>query len=152
MRSHRGNRRKQGQFSGVHGVYAGNNASVNITNITNVTNVTRVTHVARSSFGQSGASFRKRRRDRGNPRPIDSPAEIPPKLQRFCASGGLLDYDVAAGMDGGELCDEAVKVIGHNARGLARDVSDIGGGLCRGVGCVAGGVLGFFEAVLSAWE
>lgn len=35
---------------------------------------------------------------------------------------------------------------------IPKTLKEIGGGLCRGVGCVAGGVLGFFEAVLSAWE
>ena len=71
-----------------------------------------------------------------------------PKLQRFCATGGLLDRDVVAGMSEGKLCEEAVKVIGYNARGLARDVADIGGGLCRGL---AGGLLGVLEAFVDAW-
>jgi hypothetical protein len=133
----------------VHGVYAGENANINITN---VTNVTHVTHVTKASFGHPGSCFGRRRKARGNPKAIDSPQERPPKLQRFCASGGLLDYDVAARMGEGELCEEAAKVIGHNARGLARDVSDIGGGLCRAAGCVAGGLFGVLEAFVNAWD
>ena len=61
-----------------------------------------------------------------------------------CATGGLLDYDVAARMSRGKLCEEAVNVIGHNARGLARDISSIGGGLCKAAGCIVGGL---FEAI-----
>ena len=73
----------------------------------------------------------------------------PPRLQRFCATGGLLDYGVAAGMSEGKLCEEAVNVIGYNAKGLARDVADIGGGLCRGL---AGGLIGVLKAFVDAWE
>ena len=76
----------------------------------------------------------------------------PPKLQRFCATGGLLDYDVAAKMSEGELCEEAVNVISHNARGLAHDLSDIGGGLCKAAGCIAGGLFGVIEAFVDAWD
>lgn len=74
----------------------------------------------------------------------------PPKLQRFCATGGLLDYNVAAKMSEGELCEEAVKVIGHNARGLARDVYDMGGGLCKVACGIIGGIFGFIETVVDA--
>ena len=52
-------------------------------------------------------------------------------------------------MGEGELCEEAAKVIGHNARGLARDVADIGGGLCRGV---IGGLFGVIGAFVDAWD
>ena len=128
-----------------------NNSNVNITNTTNITKV--------SNFMVSGASGMK-----GRPHKIGShekgrrhvlPGERGmrhPKLQRFCATGGVLDYDVAYGMSEGELCEESVNVIGHNARGLALDVSNIGGGLCRAAGCVVGGLFGVLEAFVDAWE
>ena len=53
-------------------------------------------------------------------------ADRPPKLQRFCATCGLMDYNVAARMDSAELCVEAAKVVGYNAKGLARDLGNIG--------------------------
>ena len=124
-----------------------NNSNVNITNITNITRV--------SNFMVSGHSGMPRKRRPKKERRLVLPSERerrPPKLQRFCATGGLLDYDVAAGMSEGELCEEAVNVIGHNARGLARDVSNIGGGLCRAAGCVVGGLFGVLEAFVDAWE
>ena len=124
-----------------------NNSNVNITNVTNITKV--------SNFMVSGHSWMPRKRRSKKERRFILPSERErrqPKLQRFCATGGLLDYDVAAGMSEGELCEEAVNVIGHNARGLARDVSDIGGGLCRAAGCIAGGLFGVFEAFVDAWE
>jgi hypothetical protein len=124
-----------------------NNSNVNITNITNITKV--------SNFIVSGhAGIPRKRRPKKEHRLV-LPSERErrtPKLQRFCATGGLLDYNVAAGMSEGELCEEAVNVIGHNARGLARDVSEIGGGLCRAVGCVVGGLFGVLEAFVDAWE
>ena len=123
------------------------NSNVNITNITNITRV--------SNFMVSGNSGMPRKRRPKKERRLVLPSERekrPPKLQRFCATGGLLDYDVAAGMSEGELCEEAVNVIGYNARGLARDVSEIGGGLCRAAGCVAGGLFGVFEAFVNAWD
>ena len=128
-----------------------NNSNVNITNITNITKV--------SNFMVSGISGMN-----GRPTKIGGHKKVrrnelhggrerrPPKLQRFCATGGLLDYDVAAGMSEGELCEEAVNVISHNARGLARDVSGIGGGLCRAAGCVVGGLFGVLEVFVDAWE
>lgn len=138
----RNRRHNSGFGTGVQS-YA-NNSSVNITNITNITRV--------SNFMVSGHSGMLRKRRPKKERRLVLPSERerrPPKLQRFCATGGLLDYDVAARMGEGELCEEAAKVIGHNARGLARDVSEIGGGLCRAVGCVVGGI---FEAFVNAWD
>lgn len=58
----------------------------------------------------------------------------PPKLSRFCASGGLLDQDVAARMSSGEMCFEAAKVTGYAARGLASSVR----GMAKGVFQFAG--------------
>lgn len=103
----------------------------------------------------SGHSGNPRKRRPKKERRLVLPSERerrPPKLQRFCATGGLLDYNVAARMSKGELCEEAVNVIGHNAKGLARDLFDIGGGLCRTVGCVAVGLFGVVEAFVDAWE
>lgn len=127
-----------------------NNSNVNITNVTNITKVSNF--IVPGAYGPVRSTKRGRHKKE---RRLALPSERerrPPKLQRFCATGGLLDYDVAAGMSEGELCEEAVNVIGHNARGLARDVSDIGGGLCRAAGCIAGGLFGVFEAFVDAWE
>lgn len=143
----RNRRHNSGFGTGVHS-YA-NNSSVNIINVTNITNVTNVTKATKVSagYGYPARRRRQKRRDR-----LTLPSKKAPKLQRFCASGGLLDYDVAARMGEGELCEEAAKVIGYNAKGLARDVSDIGGGLCKAAGCVAGGLFGVLEAFVNAWD
>jgi hypothetical protein len=61
----------------------------------------------------------------------------------------MLDQDVAARMSEGELCEEAVNVIGHNAKGLAHDVSAIGGGIVKGV---VGGLFGIVGAFVDAWD
>ena len=115
-------RRHNGRY-GVQSYSYAEDSNVNITNITRVSN-----------FMVSGHSVMPRKRRPKKERRLVLPSERerrPPKLQRFCATGGLLDYDVAAKMSEGELCEEAVNVISHNARGLAHDLSDIGGGLCK---------------------
>ena len=128
-----------------------NNSNVNITNITNITKVSNF--MVSGTSGMNGRPHKIGSHKKGRRHVLPSEREMrTPKLQRFCATGGLLDYDVAAGMSEGELCEEAVNVIGHNARGLARDVSNIGGGLCRAAGCVVGGLFGVLEAFVDAWE
>jgi hypothetical protein len=128
-----------------------NNSNVNITNVTNITKVSNF--MVSGTSGTHGRLPKSCMHKKGRRNELYGGRERrPPKLQRFCASGGLLDHDVVAGMSEGELCEEAVKVIGHNARGLARDVSDIGGGLCRAAGCVVGGLFGVLEAFVDAWE
>ena len=122
-----------------------NNSNVNITNVTNITKVSNF--IISGKSGMNGRPNKIGRNKKERRIMLQSDRERrPPKLQRFCATGGLLDYDVAARMSEGELCEESVKVIGHNARGLARDVSDIGCGLCRLAGCVVGGLFGVLEA------
>ena len=144
------NRSHSGRFSRLDVQsysYAGN-SNVNITNITNITKV--------SNFNVSGNhGMPPKRRPPKKERRLVLPSERErraPKLQRFCATCGLLDRDVVYGMSEGELCEEAVKALGYNARGLARDVSDIGGGLCRAAGCIAGGLFGVLEAFVNAWD
>ena len=128
-----------------------NNSNVNITNITNITKAPNF--MLSGGNRMKGRPHEKKKKKKGRRHVLPSEREMrTPKLQRFCATGGLLDYDVAAGMSEGELCEEAVNVIGYNARGLARNVSDIGGGLCRAAGCIAGGLFGVFEAFVDAWE
>ena len=128
-----------------------NNSNVNITNITNITKVSNF--MVSGTSGMKGRPPKIGRHKKGRRPALPSERERrPPKLQRFCATGGLLDHDVAAGMSEGELCEEAVNVIGHNARGLARNVSDIGGGLCKAAGCFAGGLFVALEAFVDAWE
>ena len=128
-----------------------NNSNVNITNITNITKVSNF--MVSGTSGMNGRPHKIGSHKNGRRNVLSSEREMrQPKLQRFCETVGLLDYDVAAGMSEGELCEEAVNVIGHNARGLARNVSDIGGGLCRAAGCIAGGLFGVFEAFVDAWE
>ena len=125
--------------------YARGNAPVNITN--NITNITSVTNVTRVTGAYGG--FARKHHGRKNAK---RHADRPPKLQRFCATGGLLDYKVAARMDSAELCVEAAKVVGYNAKGLARDVGNICGGVCDGVaGMLCGtvdlvrGIVGLFK-------
>lgn len=128
-----------------------NNSNVNITNITNITKVSNF--MVSGTSGMNGRPHKIGSHKKGRRHVLPSEREMrPPKLQRFCSTGGLLDCDVAAGMSEGELCEEAVNVIGYNARGLARDVSNIGGGLCRAAGCVVGGLFGVLEAFVDAWE
>ena len=128
-----------------------NNSNVNITNITNITKVSNFMVSGISEMQGRPTKIGRHKKGRSPALPSERERRTP-KLQRFCATGGLLDYDVAARMSEGELCKEAVNVIGHNARGLARDVSDIGGGLCRAAGCVVGGLFGVLEAFVDAWE
>lgn len=127
-----------------YGAY-GNMPAPNLT-VNNITNVTNVTHVNVTKVKGCKPFAHHGRKHRGGKR------ERPPKLWRFASSCGLLDQDVVYRMDTGELMAESAKGIGYAARGLAKDVSDIGGGLCRAAGCVASGVLGVFEAFLDAWE
>lgn len=107
------------------GVYARGNAAVNITNnYTSVTNVTSVSGTYGRPYKRHGGHKHQKQR-----------ADRPPKLQRFCATGGLLDYNVAARMDSPELCVEAAKVVGYNAKGLARSLGNMGRDAC---GCAEG--------------
>lgn len=124
-----------------------NNSNVNITNVTHITKVSNF--IVSGTSGINGRPTKIGRRKKVRRNDLHGGCERrPPKLQRFCATGGLLDYDVAARMSRGKLCEEAVNVIGHNARGLARDVSAIGGGLCKAAGCIVGGLFEAIEALV----
>lgn len=88
---------------------------VNIVNITNVTNVTNVSYTRQPRI-QRRQWERGRREDR-------------PRLLRFCASGGLLDRDVAYGMDEGEMMTEASKLASHGFKGMASSLRGVGNGI-----------------------
>lgn len=118
------------------GIYARGNAAVNVTNNHNYTNIT---HVSQTNWSHVG--FRKKH---GGHKQANRSADHSPKLQRFCATCGLLDYNVAARMDSPELCVEAAKVVGYNAVGLARNLENMG----RGVGECVGGVITVASALV----
>lgn len=127
-----------GYKSGIYGHYNPDGIVVNNTYITNVTNITNV--VAHPKPNRYKRHFKHH--DRKHEK-----IERPPKLARFCASGGLLDYDIAASMGGTELFSEMSAVGGYAARGVVRHVGniidsgrDIGSGLC-GIGKGIGGIL-----------
>ena len=117
-------------------------ANINVTKVTNITNVTNVTHVGMGhggwhKYGHRHGGHSGLRRER------------PPKLTRFLGSCGLLDRDVAARMDSGELCCESAKVVGYAAKGIARDVRDVGSGLCGAAKCLFDGVCDTLGALFS---
>ena len=107
-----------------------------VNNYTNITNVTVHNH---SSHGGSYGGYHGRkhvhhRHDRH---------ERPPKLTRFLASGGLLDYDKAARMSDGELMDESAKVLAYGAKGFAHSV----GGIASDLGRVGKSLCGIAVAI-----
>ena len=88
-----------------------NASTVNITNVTNVTQVVQ----AGCCVG-SAKRHKHERRGEGD----DGRRERRPKLLRYCASGGILDRDVAESMSNGELCDGFADVGSYAAKGLKR--------------------------------
>lgn len=118
---------------GSRGTYVA--GDMNITNITNVTSVTNTASVSSGFHGRRRGKWHGRHKER------------PPKLQRFCSTLGLADRGVVKRMNSGELCHEAVKGLCYNARGVARDVRDIGGGLCNAACGFVGGVM---DAIVTA--
>ena len=85
-------------------------------NITNVTNVSQIV-----SAGHGGESFHGRKHKHGRGERSDGAASNRnPRLLRFCASGGLLDRDVAESMSNRELCDGFVEVGSYAVKGLGR--------------------------------
>lgn len=89
---------------------------VNIVNITNVTNVTNVSYARPPRIQHQHAWGGSKR-------------EKPPKLLRFCASGGLLDYDVAYRMNEGEMLSEASKLAAYGFKGMASSLRGVGNGI-----------------------
>ena len=77
---------------------------------------------------EHGKGFENRRKNR------------PPKLFRFCASGGLLDQDVAARMSRGEMMKEAGHCIGYAVKGLGTSVGNMASSIARGTGQMATGI------------
>lgn len=65
-------------------------------------------------------------------------ADRSPRLYRYCASCGMRDQHVIAGMSNGERCLESAKLIGYCAHGLGSNID----GMVRGVGRVATGIGG----------
>ena len=145
MRNRKG-RWKRRWFQG-NGYAIAKARDVNITNVTNVTNVTEVTNVMQVN----GHNWeRKPRRHDGYKK-----RDRPPKLYRFCASGGLLDQDVVASMDTGKLASEAVKVTGYMAKKVGASAMDIGRDIGSGVkhaAEVAGSLFGIIGDFIRAWE
>lgn len=112
----------------------------NTVNVTNVTNVTHVTNVS-SPSGWWGGHGKSHRHGGGKGKRRD---ERPPKLTRFCASCGLLDRNVVAKMDEGEMFGEAAKVCGYAARNLARETKEI---VCGLAGCAVDFTRGAFKLI-----
>lgn len=102
-----------------HAPVASSTINANTINVTNVTNVTSVT------TGWHGSAGRKRLRMNR------SGSERKPKLYRFCASGGLLDQDVASGMTDRELCDGFVDVGSYAMKGIGRTAGRLADDLGR---------------------
>ena len=108
-------------------------------NITNVTNITTVTHSHSHSHGSHGHGHGRKhvhhdRHDR------------PPKLTRFCATCGLLDYDKASRMSDGQMLDESANVVAYGCRGLAHSTGKIASNL----GVAAKSLCGIAVAIGSA--
>lgn len=118
--------------------------TINVTNVTNITNVTQVNHVESYSTGVKRKHKRRKR--------FYGMSERPPKLTRFCASGGLLDYDKASRMDEGEICEEAAKVTSYAARGLSRSSGRFAGSAVNCVGGFAKSVCQVFGAIFDAFD
>lgn len=116
MRKHRNNGYGGCRYATYQSYMNANTINVtNVTNTTNVTHVAKVAHVGHSYWHGRLHEVRKMKRGHGGGERRDSL----PKLTRFCASGGLLDYDKASRMSEGEMCDEAVRVVKHSTRKMA---------------------------------
>lgn len=113
--------------------------AVNVTNVTN--NVTQVSHVS----GCSPRKFGKRKRRHGGKGKNDRN----PKLLRYCASGGLLDQDVAYGMSDKELCDGFVNVGAYAVRGFASTADAWTRDVGRGMRKIGSSIMGLLECYLS---
>lgn len=116
----------------LYGDYLPHGRVVKNTYVTNVTNITNV--VAHPHFNGGKHHFKHCHRKHER-------TEKPPKLARFCASGGLLDQDVAMRMSGGEIFSGIAAVGGYAARGVVkhagniiRNNRDLGDGACQIVG------------------
>ena len=110
-----------------------NTGTINITNITNITNV--------SCYGRP-------HRHHANHRNANKHGQKPPKLLRYCSTCGLLDQDVVANMSSGEMCDEAINVMGYGVRGLA----SCAGNVTRSVGGLLKGILDVAVCCVGAME
>jgi len=117
-----------------------NVGAVNVTNVTNITNVTHVSTHVHHGGGHKGRHSNKRGAGLGRP----------PKLFRFCASGGLLDSDKVYGMSDGAIMHEGAKVVSYSARKLGHHLSGMGGGVCQIVEGVAKGVSAIVGAIVNA--
>lgn len=134
-------RRNKGYgYNGVYGNYMPyGNIVVNNTYITNITNVSAYSH------GSGRHLKRLKHHDRKHEK-----REEPPKLYRFCASCGLLDQDVAASLNAGELLSGGLAVARYGIRGAAKDARDIihsGRDLGNAVCKMGSGLCGIVESV-----
>lgn len=131
------------RYNGVYGNYMPN-GNITVNNITNITNITNVV-ACPLTYGRRKQHHNHKIHDRKR-----NEAEKPPKLTRFCASGGLLDYDVAASMSDGELFSESLAVAGYGFRGAARHAGNIinsGGDLIRDIGGMGDGLFKVAEGL-----
>jgi len=125
---------------GRHGRHVHVNANtINMTN--NVTNVTNVTQIAQVS----GNGWNKKRLRSGNG--YCGKRERKPRLLRFCASGGLLDQDVAERMSGREMCDGFVEVGSYAAKGLGRTMGKLADDMGRHAKSFSNNLLGILECL-----
>ena len=141
------NRRHSGQrhhFRDMFGYGGPNNITYN-TNITNISNV----FFAPPRNGVCNKTFANKRRVCKYKRKSD---ESKPKLWRFATSFCMLDRDIVAGMNPGELCAESMKGIRYAARGLASNACDFGSGMCKCIEGVTKGVFGVVKAFVDACD
>ena len=141
------NRRHNGRcrhFRDVFGYGGPTNITYNtsITNISNVFSTPPRNGVGNKTFAGKRSACRCKRK----------PDESKPRLWRFATSFCMLDRDVVAGMNPGELCTESMKGIGYAARGFASNACDFGSGMCKCVEGVAKGVFGVVMAFADACD
>ena len=114
-----------------------NASTVNITNVTNVAQVV--------NCGGRPKWHKHKRRDEG----YNGKHDRKPKLLRYCASGGIIDHDVAEDMSNGELCDGFVEVGSYAAKGLKRTASKWAGDMGHHARGFFGSLFGIVEKYLS---
>lgn len=121
--------------------------SINISNV-NITNVTNVTNVSSTSF-HTGCGHWKHKRRKGKRGKFGKRGNHAPKLIRFCASGGFLDYDKASRMSKREMCHEATNVVRHSVRGLSSCAGVFASSAGKAARSIAGGIHDMVSAFFS---
>lgn len=121
--------------------------TINYNNVTNVTNVTNV-NVSKTSFHSGGIPWKHKKRH-GKGGGYGNRRNRTPKLLRFCASGGFLDYGKASRMGRGEMCREASNVVHHSVSGLSSCAGRIASNARRSARTIASGIRDIVGAFFS---